>query len=443
MGKTRLPIYVSKALECLEHAGHEAYVVGGCVRDTLLGVVPTDFDITTSATPDEIKAVFASERTIDFGIKHGTVGIVFAEGTVEITTFRLDGEYRDARHPSCVSFTTSLEEDLMRRDFTINAMAYSPKRGLVDPFGGQADLRRRLIRCVGNPQKRFSEDALRIMRALRFSSALGFEIEEETKTAAIEMRGGLKSIANERISAEFLKTLCGKNVRPVIMEMIDVIGTFIPDALCMKGFSQRNPHHIYDVLEHTAVALENIEPNPEYRLAVFLHDIGKPKTFSLDSNGVGHFKGHAKESHKIATEVLARLRLERSLVTRVLLLVEWHDLWIEPQKKCVKRVLTRLTPDGLKALLAVKRADNLAQHPDYHNRLSVYDQIEKIAEEIIEEDACFMLKDLAINGDDLLSLGFSPGRRIGEALTLLLDGVIEERFANEREVLLEEAKKLI
>ena len=442
MGITKLPRYVSEGLCRLENAGYEAYVVGGCVRDSLLCLEPTDFDITTSANPEEIKTVFATERTIDFGMKHGTVSVVFEEGILEITTFRLDGDYLDARHPSQVTFTRSLEEDLKRRDFTINAMAYSPKHGLVDLFGGQDDVKQKVIRCVGEPQKRFNEDALRIMRALRFASVLGFNIEPETKNAALELRHGLKRIASERIFSEFIKMLCGKHIRSVLLEMVDVIGVFVPEILDAKGFSQQNPHHLYDVLEHTAVALEQVDATPTCRLAMFFHDIGKPFVFSLDEKSVGHFHGHAKKSCEIAKNTLSFLRAENALTDFVLQLVEWHDVWIEPQKKSVKRVLARLTPEGFDALLSIKKADNLAQHPDCRNRLRVYEELKNIAEEIIAEESCFRLKDLAIDGNDLIAIGFTRGKKLGETLNYLLDGVIDERLLNEREALLTEALKM-
>lgn len=438
---TKLPSYVKEVLCRLEDAGFEAYVVGGCVRDDLLGLKPTDYDIATSATPIETKSVFPLERTIDIGMKHGTVGVVFPQGVVEITTFRLDGTYSDARHPQDVSFVASLEEDLKRRDFTINAMAYSPRRGLIDLHGGEKDLQNKTIRCVGDPQKRFSEDALRIIRAIRFASTLGFQLDDSTKKAALDLRDRLKYVARERVSVEFVKMLCGKNVKRVLLDMIDVVGTFIPQVLDMKGFAQKNPHHIYDVLEHTAVVVENVPSICELRLAAFLHDIGKPSTFTLDATGVGHFYGHAKKSIEIATEVLSLLRIERNVMSRTLLLIEWHDRWIEPKKSSIKRAMSKLTPEPFFALLDLKRADNLAQHPDFRDRLLVYDQIQSIAEEIMNEKQCFSLKDLAINGDDLIRLGVSPGKEIGEILNILLEDVIEERVANVHDVLLNEVKK--
>lgn len=442
MVATKLPSYINEILLRLENAGFEAYVVGGCVRDHLLSFAPTDYDVTTSAKPAEIKRVFQDFKTVDIGIAHGTVGLCFKDFVVEVTTFRIDGEYNDSRHPTDVRFTSSLEEDLKRRDFTINAIAFSKRTGLVDPFGGRKDLEKRIIRCVGDPYKRFGEDALRIMRALRFSSVLGFEIDDETEKAAKMLRRGLLDVSVERLAVELVKMLCGANIKKILLNEIDVLGTFLPELLKMKGFEQNNPHHIYDVLEHTAVALENIDPSPELRLAVLLHDIGKPHTFTMDQSGVGHFHGHAEVSVQLSKKILERLRLDKLTAERVLLLVQWHDYWIEPNKKSVKRILNRLTPEGLDALLKVKRADNLAQHPDYRDRLKVYEIIEKISEEIIAENECFTLKDLAVNGNDLIAFGVTPGPALGVLLTRLLDAVLDETVPNEKEALLALTEKI-
>ena len=439
---TKLPSYVNEILHRLEESGFEAYVVGGCVRDHLLSLIPTDYDITTSATPPEIKAVFPEIKTVDIGIAHGTVGLCFENAIVEVTTFRIDGEYQDSRHPTEVVFTPSLEEDLKRRDFTVNAMAFSPSRGLVDLFGGVEDLKKRIIRCVGNPQMRFTEDALRIMRALRFASTLGFTIEEGTLNAARSLRTGLLQVASERITTELVKMLCGANIKQVLMETVGVLGAIIPELLPMENFDQRNPHHIYNVLEHTAVALENVEPTSELRLAVLFHDIGKPSTFTLDESGVGHFHGHAEASVDLTKAALQRFRLDKATFERVLQLVRWHDYWIEPNKKSVKRMLNRLTPEGLDALLKVKCADNIAQHPEHRDRLKVYEKIREISKEIITDEECFSLKDLAVNGKDLMGIGIPPGPHIGEVLNHLLDEVVEERIPNERKTLLDFASTL-
>ncbi len=439
---TNLPSYVNEILRRLEDAGFEAYVVGGCVRDHLLSLMPTDYDITTSATPQEIKSVFSDTKTVDIGIAHGTVGLCLEDTVVEVTTFRIDGEYCDSRHPTEVSFTASLEEDLKRRDFTINAMAYSPRHGLVDLFGGATDLENKIIRCVGNPQKRFQEDALRIMRALRFASTLNFSIDKDTMNAAFLLRDGLLQVSSERITVELLKMLCGANIKRILLDATAVLAVIIPELLEIKNFDQRNPHHIFDVLEHTAVALENVEATPELRLAVLLHDMGKPRTFSLDEKGVGHFYGHAVVSVVLSKKIMGRLRLDNVTVERVLQLVKWHDHWIEPDKRAIKRVLNHLTPEGLNALLKVKRADNLAQHPDHRDRLSVYERIQKISGEIVAENECFSLKNLAVNGKDLIELGVTPGPRLGELLDILLNEVIEERTANEKDALLALAKRI-
>ena len=289
-----LPAQVNTALARLHDAGYEAYIVGGCVRDRIMGREPKDYDITTSALPEQTAAVFAGERIIETGMKHGTVTVLLDGEPLEITTFRIDGTYSDSRHPDAVTFTPSLREDLARRDFTMNAMAYSSETGLVDPFGGQADIAAKYIRCVGDPDLRFREDALRILRALRFSSVLGFPIEPETDGAARYLCLLLKKISAERVFSELKQLLCGPDVRRVLLDYAGVLGAVLPEILPMQGFDQRNPHHCYDILEHTAAAVEAMPPEPALRLAALLHDVGKPECFFTDEDGVGHFYGHPK-----------------------------------------------------------------------------------------------------------------------------------------------------
>ena len=318
-----LPKEVKNAIGRLEAAGYEAFAVGGCVRDSLLGNEPGDYDLTTAAKPEETKRVFQGEKIVETGIKHGTVTVILGETPLEITTFRVESEYRDNRRPERVEFTKSIEEDLARRDFTMNALAYSESRGIVDPFGGEADIKAGIIRAVGDPEKRFREDALRIMRALRFASALGFEIEPETEKALLENRALLLNVSAERLSEELLKLLCGQNVRRVLMKYTDVLGVILPELLPMKGFSQQNPHHVYDVLEHSAAAAEKVPPRPALRLGALLHDVGKPRCFTIDENGVGHFYGHAEISAQMAEEILGRLRLDSAAKKEVVSLVDF------------------------------------------------------------------------------------------------------------------------
>ena len=436
-----LPKEVRDAMGRLENAGYEAYAVGGCVRDEILGKMPTDWDIASSALPEETESVFDRERIIETGKKHGTVTVVIGKIPLEITTFRVDGNYLDGRRPERVSFTKSVEEDLSRRDFTMNAMAYNESRGVVDPFGGKADAEADIIRAVGDPEKRFREDALRIMRALRFASVLGFEIEPETERALFECRGLLKNVSPERISAELLKLLCGQNARRVLLKYTEILGVILPELLPMKGFEQRNPHHVYDVLEHSAAAVENVPPKAALRLAALLHDAGKPKCFTVDENGIGHFYGHAEISAAMAEAAAARLRIDSAMKKEAVSLVKYHGAQIEPNKKSVRRALNKFTPELFFELLLLKRADASACDPERPVDEEYFSSLESMAREIIEEEQCFSLKNLAVNGDDLIAAGFAPGRELGTALTILLDKVMNEELPNEKEALLSFALK--
>lgn len=437
-----LPEQVSFALNELTNAGFEAYIVGGSVRDALMGEVPCDYDITTSATPEETKAVFLKEKVIETGLKHGTVTVIIKGMPLEITTFRIDADYSDNRHPDKVQFTRTLKEDLARRDFTVNALAFSEKTGLVDCFSGKTDLENKIIRCVGDADKRFNEDALRIMRALRFSAVLGFEIEKETKKAIHKNKELLKKVSSERIAAELLKLICGKDAKNIILNYAEVLCVVLPEISDMIGFDQRNPHHIYDVLTHSAVAVENIPPLPHLRLAALLHDCGKPATFTVDDAGVGHFYGHAEISHIKAEAALNRLKLDNATKNRVLTLIKYHDVQILPTEKSVKRALNKLSPEVFFDLLELKKADNLAQSPEYRERLAICNELKNQAEKILSQKQCFSLKDLAVNGSDLINLGFKPGKRLGDALDGLLNAVIEDEVKNEKAALTEYLNKI-
>ena len=436
-----LPAGVSRALSMLEDAGYEAFIVGGCVRDALRGITPKDYDITTSALPEETKSVFRDYRVIETGIQHGTVTVMMDGMPLEITTYRTEGTYSDNRHPDSVSFTTSLREDVARRDFTMNAIAYSPVRGLIDHFGGAEDIRGGIIRCVGDPDTRFREDALRMMRGIRFASALGFAIEENTAAAIRENKERISAVSAERIRVELTKLLCGANVKNVLMDWWDVLGVVIPEILPMHGFDQRTPYHIYDVWEHTAVAVSETPPVTHLRLSALLHDIGKPPSFFTDEKGVGHFYGHPAVSEKMAEEILARLKYDNVTRRRVVTLVREHDRIIEPTETAVKRALFRLTPEVFFNLLIIKRADNLAQSPNYRDRLATYDRIESMAQDILERNECISVATLAVNGGDLIAIGMKPGKEIGEMLSLLLEQVIRGDLANDRDELLTYVKK--
>ena len=441
MPSVPLPAGVSRALSMLEDAGYEAFIVGGCVRDALRGITPKDYDITTSALPEETKSVFRDCRVIETGIQHGTVTVMMDGMPLEITTYRTEGTYSDNRHPDSVSFTASLREDVARRDFTMNAIAYSPVRGLIDHFGGAEDIRGGIIRCVGDPDTRFREDALRMMRGIRFASALGFAIEENTAAAIRENKERISAVSAERIRVELTKLLCGANVKNVLMDWWDVLGVVIPEILPMHGFDQRTPYHIYDVWEHTAVAVSETPPVTHLRLSALLHDIGKPPSFFTDEKGVGHFYGHPAVSEKMAEEILARLKYDNVTRRRVVTLVREHDRIIEPTETAVKRALSRLTPEVFFNLLIIKRADNLAQSPNYRDRLATYDRIESMAQDILERNECISVATLAVNGGDLIAIGMKPGKEIGEMLSLLLEQVIRGDLANDRYELLTYVKK--
>ena len=431
-----LPTAVKNALSRLQEAGYEAYIVGGCVRSALLGQKSADYDITTSAHPEQTMAVFAGERVIETGLRHGTVTVLLDGEALEITTFRVDGTYSDARHPDAVRFTNALTEDLARRDFTMNAIACDLSGDLHDPFGGQKDIAAHIIRCVGEPQRRFEEDALRILRALRFAATLGFALDADTDAALRRSAPRLKNISAERIRTELLKLLCGKNARRIVLDYVDVLGVILPELLPMKGFDQHHPCHIYDVLEHSVVAMENTPPEGVLRLTALLHDVGKPDCFTLDEAGNGHFYGHPQRGVEIAENILARLKLERAASKRILLLIKYHDQQIEGTEKSVRRLLSKIGPDAFRDLMLIKRADNFGQGMALRHRQGQYDVLEQIADKILSEHQCFSLRDLAVSGRDLMALGMREGPEIGKALRFLLAAVMDERVENEKDALL-------
>ena len=433
-----IPDYVRFVLDRLRARGFSGFLVGGCVRDALMGKTPADYDIAVSCTPAETEACFADCRVIGTGLRHGTVTVVADGHNLELTTFREDGAYLDHRRPENVRFTRSLEADLSRRDFTVNAMAYSTRTGLVDPFGGEADLRAKRICCVGDPAARFREDALRILRCIRFSSVLGFAIDPATAAAARENRALLRTISAERVAEELKKLVCGADVRRVVLEETDILGAVLPELLPMRGFDQRNKHHVYDVLEHCAAACEAVPPEPVLRLAALLHDVGKPDCFFTDAEGVGHFYGHAERGAEITDGIGRRLRLDNESRERITLLVRRHDMRIDPEKRSVLRCLRRFGAEFFFQLLEIKRADTLAHAPGpkMDERLSRYAELEALARDAIAEEACFSLRSLAVNGRDLLDAGYAPGPALGQALETLLDAVTDGRVPNEKAALL-------
>lgn len=432
----------AEVVRVLEDNGFEAYYVGGCVRDNLLGVVPKDFDVATNAKPEQMITCFSGYQVVPTGLKHGTVTVVINHVPVEVTTYRIDGPYADNRHPEQVAFTSSLREDLKRRDFTVNALAYNEKTGLIDHFGGLADLKAHRIRCVGDPCLRFHEDALRILRALRFSSVLNFSIDPKTSRAVHEWKDLLKNIAKERIAAEFSKMLCGVGVERVMLEYPDVLGVFIPEYLPAVGFRQNNAHHIYDVYTHICKTVAHAPPGLTTRLTMAFHDIGKPSTFTQGEDGVGHFYGHHKEGARIAREVLTRLRYDNATIDRVETLIIYHDVSMPADKKNVKRWMNRLTVPVVQELMQVKKADTLGKNPKYFYKIPLIHAFERQMDKIVMAKECFMLKDLAVNGSHLITAGLPRGKEIGIILNGLLEAVINEELPNEKQPLLYRAEEL-
>ena len=437
-----IPYPALKALEMLNGAGYEAWLVGGMVRDMLMDRPLGDIDITTSATPGQIIAAFDGYRTIDTGIKHGTVTVIIDGESIEITTYRTESGYTDSRHPDSVRFTTSLKEDCARRDFTINSVCYNPAAGFVDYYGGMEDIKNGVIRCVGDPVQRFNEDALRILRAVRFASVLGFEIENNTKQAVFSCAHLLKNISVERIYTEFSKLLCGHNVKQILLEYTEVLAVFIPEIMHTKGFDQKNYHHIYDVLEHTAVAVENTPAIPQLRLAALLHDFGKPHTFTIDEKGIGHFYGHGDVSRQLAENILMRLKVSKDDYRLITTLVKYHDTPVANTEKSVRRALNKYGEETLRMLLWLKRADNRGQNIQDFDRTAEYDRLESTINAVLEKQQCFSLKQLAVNGKDLAAVGIPPSPLTGRILNTLLDMVINGDLPNEKAVLLQRAEKL-
>ena len=432
------------SIEALQQKGHQAYLVGGCVRDYLLGKEPKDWDVATSAMPTEVLDCFSDTpySVIKTGLQHGTVTVVVKGMPIEVTTFRADGEYLDKRRPSEVTFVSDLREDLRRRDFTINALAYDLTEGIIDCFAGEADIRNRTIRAVGDPDCRLNEDALRILRALRFSAVLGFDIEEGLAKSIHDNRALLSNISSERISAELTKMLTGSNVLEVLLAYPDVLSVFIPEIMPAVGFEQKNPYHIFDVWAHTAHSVQSAIPHNLVRLTMLFHDLGKPATFTLDSNGCGHFYQHGKISQEIALYRLKELRFDGNTIAAVGKLVKWHDTLIAPDK--LTRWLNKLGEELLRLLLAVKRADALAQDEiSGISKIASIDKLEQELDALIAANQCYKLLDLAVSGYDILDLGVKEGPEVGSVLNALLQRVIEGELQNDRAALLCAAQELL
>ena len=434
--RAKLSKKVTLAMEKLEDAGFEAYLVGGSLRDILMGREVHDFDITSSAKPEEVMEVFSDFKVIPTGLKHGTVTVLVEDEPVEITTFRSESGYSDGRHPDSVSFAKSVEDDLGRRDFTMNAMACRINGELVDLFGGQNDIANKLIRTVGNAKERFSEDGLRILRAIRFAAVLAFEVEAGTKDAIHQMGYMIEKVSEERIVSEFNKIMLSEKPSTYLREYKDIICIFIPELEACIGFDQKNHHHVYDVFEHTLRVVDNMPPKLSLRLAALFHDISKPICFEIGSDGEGHFYGHASKSSEMAENILRRLKYDNVTITDVCQLVKYHDHQIENSDKIIKRMLRRLGEKGFFDLLDLKRADNLGQSEEFRYRQDILQELENSARRILDEKACFSIKDMAINGSDLIKLGMVQGPEIGEVLEMLLDKVISGEIKNDRQELI-------
>ena len=433
--RIEIPEKINNIINRFEKNGYEAYCVGGSIRDSVMGINIGDWDITTSALPEETKKLFNDEKIIDTGIKHGTVSIIKDHEAIEVTTFRIDGEYSDNRHPEQVSFTRNLSEDLKRRDFTVNALAYSHSAGLVDLYGGLSDIENKTIRTVGNPEERFQEDGLRIMRALRFASTLGFTIEEETKKAIHKQKDLLKNISVERISVELTKLLMGNNAFNILTEFPDVFGVFIPEILPCINFKQYGKKHAYDVWTHICHTVDTIPQDKILRLTMLLHDLGKVPTHKLNENGDSTFKNHAAIGGEMAKEILTRLRFDKKTINRVSFLVSHHDFEPPETKIELKKKMKVLTAEDVRILLVIKKSDRGALSESYRDISKESEQVLVWLKEIEENNECVTINQLKINGNDLIKLGFK-NEEIGKKIDSLLDCVIEEKVPNTKQALL-------
>ena len=428
-----LPEYVLSLLNRLEAAGFPTYAVGGCVRDMLLGIVPHDYDLCTAALPEQTESLFSDYQLVLAGKKHGTVAVVTPDGVVEITTFRTEGSYRDNRHPDWVRFVPNIEDDLARRDFTVNAMAWSPTRGFADPFGGQADLKNNILRAVGDPATRFREDSLRILRGVRFAVRFRLTPEDHTLAAMFDLADLMENLARERVFDELCKLLSLVTAGDLCL-YAPILAAVIPELAPMIGFDQHSPHHLYDVFTHTAYVVEAVPPAAALRWAALLHDVGKVPTFTRDETGRGHFYGHAQAGADLADQILHRLKASTALREQAVWLIRHHMTPLEPDRKLLRRRLSRYGLEQTRQLLALQQAD-FSSKGVVDTDKDVFSEISSILDQLQQEHSCLTLKDLAINGRDLMTLGFTPGREIGTCLEYLLNQVVDEIIPNEPETL--------
>jgi tRNA nucleotidyltransferase (CCA-adding enzyme) len=434
-----LPVFVADIIKGLEKRGHKAYAVGGCIRDCLMGKEPKDWDIATSAAPSEVKAALPGMRAYGVGEKHGTVALLAGGGGVDVSTFRLDGPYLDGRRPSSVSFLQDINEDLARRDFTMNAIAFSPREGLIDPFGGAKDIRSRVIRSVGDPAERFSEDALRIMRSLRFASTLSFSLDGALEARLHKDKGLLRQVSSERLSSELLALLCGEGAFSVLRNYPDVLAAFIPEIGPCIGFEQNSVYHLYDVWLHTAYAISYAKREPLARLCLLFHDLGKPEKYFVGDDGHGHFRGHPQVSSEIAERRMRALRFPARDIEIVRDVVFYHDAPISG--KSAIRWLSILGEAKMRLLLDVRRADGMAHANSFgSDRAMESAQMEEELDRVLSEGLCFRLKDLHAKGQDIMALGVSEGPDVGACLAFLLDSVIIGQAPNEKGALLKLAE---
>ena len=434
-----LPETVAGCIAALEVAGFPCYAVGGCVRDACLGLTPHDYDLCTAALPETIREVFSDHQLVLAGEKHGTVGIVTKDGVIEITTFRTEGGYQDSRHPNWVKFVDRIEDDLSRRDFTVNAMAYSPTRGFADPFGGQKDLKDHILRAVGDPATRFEEDALRILRGVRFAVRFGLTVEENTMEAMVKTAPLMENLARERVFEELCKLLPLVSATD-LLRFAPVLIQALPELAPTVGFDQRSRHHIHDIFTHTAHMTAAVPQDLPLRWAALLHDVGKVSTFTQDEGGEGHFYGHAKVSAQMADAALLRLKAPTALRQQVVTLIEKHMVLIAPDRKILRRWLSRMGSQPLERLISLMEADKGSTGTATEKEMAAFFAMRELIRQIEAENACLTIRDLAIDGHDLMALGYA-GREIGQTLQKLLEQVLDETLSNEKTALLQAAVK--
>lgn len=436
-----IPLRIREILERLENAGYSAFAVGGCVRDALMGKTPHDYDVASSALPDETERVFSDCRVVETGIKHGTVTVLYKGLSIEITTFRIDGDYADGRRPDTVTFSKNIEDDLSRRDFTMNGIAYNPKTGIIDPFKGAEDIKSGVIRCIGSPDRRFSEDALRILRALRFSSVLGFKIEESTAKAMAAHRSDLHKVSEERIFSELKQLICGDDIKRVMLEYPRVFCELFPPLADQLGYDQGSKYHDSTLYEHTARAVEAAPPDPATRLAMLFHDMGKPYCRTVGEDGECHYYSHAGKSAELADKLMRMFKCDNALRERVCAAVKYHDIPISTSRRFIKRCLSKHGYEGFLDIINAHIADDSAKAPLARERIPEARECIAVAEEIMAAQPCLTLKDLEISGRDLYGI-VPPSPLMGKLLAQLLGEVLEDALPNEKNALLQRAREL-